>query len=325
MKKVSLVIPVYNLEEVLSACLETVINQTYKNLEIILLDDGSADNSLAVCEAFGKQDSRIKVLHHKNHGVSYTRNRGLKEATGDYLMFLDGDDWVDTSMVAEYVNAAEENNADAVIGGLTVVAADKTTTLKKPERLGLWGQEVWNMICFDTSGLFGYAPNKLYRTALLQEHGITFDLKMYAQEDLDFALSAYDVCRTFCFIDNVGYHYRYSPGKRSHPYDHYIKNQLKMLHLAASHCALEKYSREAILQRIEKLVYVALYEASADHFSEVFARYYDIKDLRSQLSGRTFVNHPLVLKMFCHNRILLLREYFIARKWISRRIHGSGH
>ena len=92
MKKISIIVPVYKVELYLEKCVNSIINQTYKNLEIILVDDGSPDNCGAMCEELAKVDSRIKVIHKENGGVSSARNRGITESKGEYIYFIDSDD-----------------------------------------------------------------------------------------------------------------------------------------------------------------------------------------------------------------------------------------
>lgn len=323
MKKVSLVIPVYNLENVLSNCLETVCSQTYPELEILLIDDGSLDGSGAICRSFAEKDSRIRYLHHDNHGVSYTRNRGIREATGELLMFIDGDDWVAPGMVEQYAAAAEETDASVVIGGVTMVHTDGHREIKLPTATGCFGGEIWDTICHDTTGVFGYVPNKMYRTQFLKSSEIAFDLTMYAQEDLDFALRVYGACHSFCLIDCAGYYYRYAPGKRIHPYHHYIRNQLKMLRLAAAYPRLRDDSREAVMQRIEGLVYVSLYGAEPDAFETTFSRCREITGLVELLEKRRCVHHRWLMAQFCKGNMAAAKAYFAARKWISGMIHGN--
>ncbi|OUQ56652.1 hypothetical protein B5E58_10530, partial [Tyzzerella sp. An114] len=94
-KKISVIVPIYNVEKYLNRCVDSIINQTYKNLEIILVDDGSPDNCGKICDEYAKKDNRIKVVHKENGGVSSARNVGLNIATGDYIGFVDGDDWID--------------------------------------------------------------------------------------------------------------------------------------------------------------------------------------------------------------------------------------
>ena len=102
-KKISIIVPVYNLEKYLPRCLNSVCNQTYKNLEIILVDDGSTDKSSDICDNWAKKDSRIIVIHKKNGGVSSARNAGIKKATGEYIHFVDGDDWLELNCYEKIV------------------------------------------------------------------------------------------------------------------------------------------------------------------------------------------------------------------------------
>ena len=99
MEKVSVIIPIYNASSTLEKCLNSIINQTYKNLEIILVDDGSTDSSGKICDKFAKNDDRIKVIHKKNEGLGKTRNVGILESTGDYLFFVDSDDFIDLNTI----------------------------------------------------------------------------------------------------------------------------------------------------------------------------------------------------------------------------------
>lgn len=110
MKKVSIVIPVYNIEQYLPRCLDSVISQTYTNLEIILVDDGSTDSSGRICDEYAEKDKRIVVIHKCNSGVSATRNEGVNQSTGDYIVFIDGDDYVSYQMVEKLYGAIEKKN-----------------------------------------------------------------------------------------------------------------------------------------------------------------------------------------------------------------------
>ena len=115
--KISVIIPVYNVEAYLDRCLWSIVNQTYKNLEIILIDDGSQDNSGVLCDVWRKNDSRIEVIHTDNQGVSCARNEGLNRATGDFISFVDADDWLEEDMYALMVSNINENVADICISG----------------------------------------------------------------------------------------------------------------------------------------------------------------------------------------------------------------
>lgn len=111
MNKISVIIPIYKVEKYLNKCIESVVGQTYKNLEIILVDDGSPDGCPAICDAWGEKDARIKVVHKANGGLSDARNVGVENSTGDYLMFLDSDDYVDTKICEKlYSLLTQEEN-----------------------------------------------------------------------------------------------------------------------------------------------------------------------------------------------------------------------
>ena len=118
---ISIIVPVYNVEKYLSKCIDSIINQTYKNIEIILIDDGSTDSSGAICDKYALVDSRIHVLHIENSGVSNARNVGLNHATGDYIGFVDSDDYIEPNMyellleelIADDVDVVQCNHAES--------------------------------------------------------------------------------------------------------------------------------------------------------------------------------------------------------------------
>lgn len=143
MDKVTVIIPIYNVEKYLKEAIESTINQTHSNIEIILVDDGSTDNSGIICDEFAKKDTRIKVIHKTNGGLSDARNAGLDATTGKYIMFLDSDDFLELDAVENMYKEITEKDADYVIGNY--INADED------------GQK-WNKVIFDTKK---YKPFKL--------------------------------------------------------------------------------------------------------------------------------------------------------------------
>lgn len=114
---VSIVLPIYNVEKYLDRCVESIINQTYKNLEIILVDDGALDDCPKKCEEWAKKDSRIKVIHKANAGLGYARNTGIENASGEYICFFDSDDYVDSNTVEKAYSIARSNDSDMILFG----------------------------------------------------------------------------------------------------------------------------------------------------------------------------------------------------------------
>ena len=126
MELVSMIIPVYGVEVYLGECLETVLNQTYKNLEIILIDDESPDRCPEICDQYAQKDERIKVIHQKNGGAANARNHGLDMATGEYICFIDSDDKIENNYVEKLLGAIKENKAEVVVCSFKQWYKDKT-------------------------------------------------------------------------------------------------------------------------------------------------------------------------------------------------------
>lgn len=147
MELVSIVVPIYNVEQYLEKCVESICRQTYENLEIILVNDGSPDQCGQMCEEYAKKDNRIKVIHKKNGGLSDARNSGVKLATGKYLLFVDSDDYIAKDLVEKTVTVAEKNNCDMVLYDYyyvepdnveirsTIVPANKVISLEQEHTL----------------------------------------------------------------------------------------------------------------------------------------------------------------------------------------------
>ena len=131
LKKISFIIPVFNTEEYVKKCIESVIDQTYKNIEIIVIDDGSTDNSLKICNEIGMKDNRIKIYHKENGGLSSARNYGIKKASGDYLYFLDSDDYIPLDSAEVLINISEKYNSDIVIGNYQKVYENQKAVTKE--------------------------------------------------------------------------------------------------------------------------------------------------------------------------------------------------
>ena len=125
--KISILIPAYNAAVFLPKCLDSVHNQTYRDLQVVIVDDGSKDNTLELCQSYAKNDNRIEVYHQENQGVASTRNHLLEKVKGDYVLFVDADDWIEPDMVNYMVDKLSSNNHDIVTCGSVV--NDKTTSM----------------------------------------------------------------------------------------------------------------------------------------------------------------------------------------------------
>lgn len=130
MKKVSIIVPIFNCQNYLNKGIDSLINQTYKSLEIVLVDDGSTDGSEKICDEYSQKDKRIKVLHQKNQGVSSARNNGLKSASGEYIFFMDSDDYLDANAIKELVAISSDNS----LARLSIMRHFKNNSIKQEEK-----------------------------------------------------------------------------------------------------------------------------------------------------------------------------------------------
>ena len=128
--KISIIVPIYNVEKYLRKCIDSILNQSYDNLQIILVDDGSPDNCPKICDEYLNKDNRIQVIHKSNGGLSSARNAGIKVANGKYIAFIDSDDYIELNMIEKLVNAIEKSNADLCICGIRWVNKDGTLFTK---------------------------------------------------------------------------------------------------------------------------------------------------------------------------------------------------
>lgn len=206
-KTVSVIIPVYNPGPILEKCLESIINQSYRSLEIILINDGSSDNSDEICRRFADNDQRIVYISQLNSGVSATRNRGISTATGQYVCFIDSDDFVDPDYVSAMIDAATASDADIVIQGLKTLENDVVTgeTKFNPSHTNV--KELSEDL-FDR--IYNYAGPycKLFKTELLRKHNITFPTDISYGEDAVFYFKYLEICQTIQLIANTAYNYR---------------------------------------------------------------------------------------------------------------------
>lgn len=182
---ISIIVPVYNVEMYLTACVESLLMQTYKNLEIILVDDGSSDNSGKICDELQLKDKRIKVVHRKNSGVSATRNYGIKISTGKYITFVDSDDYVDIDYLKVLYSNAVKFNADLSICGFVKTTKKNNMLDRNNNQYFIESKDMLNHI-FDNGFFQGYIWCKLYKKDIISN--IKFDSKVKVCEDLLFVI-----------------------------------------------------------------------------------------------------------------------------------------
>lgn len=203
-KLISIIVPVYNVETYLEKCVNSIINQTYKNLEVILIDDGSTDSSGIICDEIARKDSRIKVIHKKNFGVSAARNLGLDNANGEYIGFVDSDDWIEPNMYELLYREIEENNSDIAICDVFLekefIEVHKVISQNK----NIFNKdEIFEML-LDNNG-FNWLCNKLFKKDLFND--VRIDPRIHMGEDILCVCQCISKGSTFTYISEPLYHY----------------------------------------------------------------------------------------------------------------------
>ncbi len=217
---VSIIIPIYKAEKTLSSCIESCLNQTYNNIEIILINDGSPDNSLKICADYAQQDSRIKVIDKANSGVSDTRNAGINQATGDYITFVDADDDLAPDTINQLVAFRSLHNLDLVTAGLNVIRNEShhTTLLPKTEIISGIGDIAKHLASESKLRFYRTPCAKLYKRNLIKEHNLLFDTTLKINEDFIFLMSYLKKCQAIGTYEYCCYNYNQSvtPTKIKH-------------------------------------------------------------------------------------------------------------
>lgn len=186
--KVSIIVAIYNVEQFLTKCIQSIINQDYKNLEIILVDDCSNDLSGQICDDFQKKDNRIKVIHHKqNTRQAKVRNDGMAHATGLYLVFVDGDDWLANDFVSYMVNVIASTDSDMAINLVNFTSRDTKQISKK--KIEIWTAEKATAEILYPHIMVG-CWNKIYKRDFLEKNNIIFNEKLYIAEGDQFIINA---------------------------------------------------------------------------------------------------------------------------------------
>lgn len=190
----SIIVPVYNSSQYLHRCIDSILNQTYKDFECILVNDGSTDNSGLICDEYAQKDIRVRVFHKENGGVSSARNKGIRESCGKYIVFVDSDDYIWPERLERVANVTLEK-PDMVLESYSI-PTDKLHKIKEIEEQDF--QYVNNTCVIWTS---------IYKNAIIQENKIYYDESIWHGEDSLFILEYFYHCSTIAYLDGYGYVY----------------------------------------------------------------------------------------------------------------------
>ena len=211
--KISIIVPIYNVEKYLEKCISSLLNQTFSDFELILVNDGSPDNCGKICDSFKEKDSRIKVLHLENGGVCRARNKGMELATGDFYVFVDSDDWVEQNFLKYFANHIEDD--DTVI--IQNAIRDKNDTsdsnfFRFEDESFILEEDLATMI---TKNIYylpqGFPWNKLYSRKIIEANNLKFDPAIKLGDDEKWNFEYFRHVKKAVFVARANYHYQYNP------------------------------------------------------------------------------------------------------------------
>jgi glycosyltransferase involved in cell wall biosynthesis len=210
--KVSVIVPIYNAENYLEACLKSILEQTFKDFELILVDDGSKDRSLKICETFAESDDRVVVIHQENCGSSSAKNTGLKVANGEYIAFCDADDTIDTDYIQNLYQGVLLDNVDVCIGNFAFITEKNGEILtRKTVEIEKGSYRIKEFMSFYprymTQAIIGSPCNKLYKHKIIVDNSLDFNTQLKNNEDTHFNFDFLSKCQSVYVSDKPYYNY----------------------------------------------------------------------------------------------------------------------
>lgn len=250
MNKLSVVVIIYKVEQYLNQCIDSIINQTYKDFELVLVDDGSPDNCPRICDEYAAKDSRIKVIHQENQGSVSARWNGFLNSTGEYVSFIDGDDWIDPDMFERMLFLAEQQSADIVVVGYKEVSESGAVNKGCPIESGYYSndriQYIYDKALYTgkyyEAGINGSLWNKIIKRNLLAEGYTVADSLVKMGDDATITYPAISKAKTVVVENDYHpYNYRFVNGSLSRAFDkEYFERSLKLFECLASNLKTNK-------------------------------------------------------------------------------------
>ncbi len=323
--KVSIIVPIYNVERYLDRCLNSLQNQTLQDIEIILVDDGSPDNCPKLCDKYAKKDNRIKVIHKMNNGLGYARNSGIEIAIGEYIAFVDSDDYVEKNMYEILYNSSKKSGADITLCGYKRINNKKISYYNDVKDI----QIKHNNECISVlKGMIGLSDKTqhydfavwhgLYSNKLIQKNNVRFcSERDYISEDIIFHLSIVPLCKNICIIPDCLYCYclnentlttKYKPGR--------LSANLKLCKYIFDY--INNGKNNCLKENIQDNIDYLLIDKTISNLS------YEVKYNRKCLSAlKEIVNNELVREAIDRYPIRLLskKQFYLTRLVKMKCIH----
>lgn len=242
---ITVIVPVYNVEKYLEDCIKSIINQTYANIEIILVDDGSTDGSLNICKQYATEDSRITIIQQENYGVSCARNKGIEIAKGNYITFVDSDDWIETEFVETLYNETKEKEADVVICGYNRVIGENKEKIHFEGKKHDFNSNDYFIKVLNPQTGFGFCHMKLIKRKCIDK--VRFDEGLTVGEDALFNMEIAKNINKAILIEKRLYNYRINENSVVKKFDNnYAQKYLRFIQKIQSYIFQDKDKMDEI-------------------------------------------------------------------------------
>ena len=304
---ISIIIPIYNVEKYLEKCLDSILNQTYKNLEIILIDDGSTNNSPNICNSYCEKDKRIKIIHKNNEGVSSARNKGIELSKGKYIVFIDSDDYVSNEHIEVLYDCIISNNVDLVISNLIDISEDGIILNNEEKESFLMNKDQCLKELLSEDNFYHLCCGNIYRKDLLEK--IRFNCKYRIAEDLDFLYRYIKQISSAYFLSKNTYYYLKREGSATNSiYSEKWNDELKICNFIIS----EMVELENNFHKYAKRKYIRLNINQAYRFklnkNQTKILKNNIKIYKNEMFNSKLFDNKEKLKIF-----LLLKSYYLFK------------
>ncbi len=326
---VSIIIPVYNQEHYIADCLNSVLKQSYSNIEVLVVDDGSVDSSLDMLQRYAEKDTRLHVLTQTNGGVTKARQLGLKHATGEYIAFVDSDDWIDEDFIELLVKDIHAQDADMVATGCILEKAAGSEIDCNRIRAGVYENEFLEreiyprMFCFEGFFHFGIQPylwNKLFKKELILEHFQKIDTRIYNGEDVAILFPYILNCKKIVVTEDAKYHYRIHGQSvtANKKLDFYENVSRLYLYLNEQFKATEYY--DVMLPQLDQYMRMMVRSGNLDSFIEAERKIFPF-DKIEQNANVILYGAGHIGKLFYYQ--LKQTKYCQLIAWLDRNKHGN--
>lgn len=297
---ISVIVPVYNVEKYLPRCIDSILAQTFTDFELLLIDDGSKDTSGSICDEYAKKDTRIRVFHKDNGGVSSARNVGLDNAKGKWITFIDSDDWIGSSWLLAYLNNKDE---DIIIQGYTYSTQSDKTHIHVGNGNYIDRNIDKKLYELETCPMspIRIPWNKMYKLSIIKDNYIRFDQSVSLGEDYIFNINYMAFCRTLKSIDEFDYYYMDSPtglNRKKYSYKNILEWNFKIIQAARNYS--EKRREYLFMDTLSKKICLWLIQYIFSTTSSYKGRYVIMNYLLKNELFKEYINETSLQFLLWH-------------------------